>query len=209
MLNRIILIGRLTADPEAKYTPSGIAVTTFRIAVDRPISAEARAQGQEKQADFIDIVAWRQNAEFAANYLQKGRLVAVEGKLQIREYVTQDGQRRKAAEVVVDNLKGLDRAREGEGGAEGGDQTQANSGGGGGGYERSGDANGGSSGGYDRAPAAPAPSGGGRPAGNNYSGGGTAPGGNRPSGNRGAAPAKNDPFGNDYDNDSLTDPFAE
>lgn len=208
MLNRIILIGRLTADPEAKYTPSGIAVTTFRIAVDRPISAEARAQGQEKQADFIDIVAWRQNAEFAANYLQKGRLVAVEGKLQIREYVTQDGQRRKAAEVVVDNLKGLDRAREGEGGAEGGDQTQAN-GGGGGGYERSGDANGGSSGGYDRAPAAPAPSGGGRPAGNNYSGGGTAPGGNRPSGNRGAAPAKNDPFGNDYDNDSLTDPFAE
>ena len=207
MLNRIILIGRLTADPEAKYTPSGIAVTTFRIAVDRPISAEAKAQGQEKQADFIDIVAWRQNAEFAANYLQKGRLVAVEGKLQIREYVTQDGQRRKAAEVVADNLKGLDRAREGEGGAEGGgDQT----GGGGGGYERSnsGGGNSGSGGGYDRAPTA-APAGGGRPAGNNYSGGGNAPAGNRPSGNRGAAPAKNDPFGDDYDNDSLTDPFAE
>ena len=212
MLNRIILIGRLTADPEAKYTPSGIAVTTFRIAVDRPISAEARAQGQEKQADFIDIVAWRQNAEFAANYLQKGRLVAVEGKLQIREYVTQDGQRRKAAEVVADNLKGLDRAREGEGGAEGGDQTQAS--GGGGSHERSNSDGGGSNsgdsggGGYDRAPAA-APSGGGRPAGNNYSGGGNAPGGNRPGGSRGAAPAKNDPFGDDYDNDSLTDPFAE
>jgi single-strand DNA-binding protein len=197
MLNRIILIGRLTADPVAKYTPSGIAVTTFRLAVDRPISAEARAQGQEKQADFIDIVAWRQNAEFAANYLQKGRLVAVEGKLQIREYVTQEGQQRKAAEVVADNLKGLDRAREGGESQEGGDQS------GGGGFERS--SGGGNSGGYDRAPA-PAPAGGGRPAGNNYSGGGNA-GGNR--GGRNAAPAKNDPFGDDYDNDNLTDPFAE
>jgi single-strand DNA-binding protein len=199
MLNRIILIGRLTADPEAKYTPSGIAVTTFRIAVDRPISAEARAQGQEKQADFIDIVAWRQNAEFAANYLQKGRLVAVEGKLQIREYVTQDGQRRKAAEVVADNLKGLDRAREGGEGQEGGDQ------GGGGGYEQRSGGNSGGGGGFDRAPA---PAGGGRPAGNNYSGGGNAAGGNRPGG-KNAAPAKNDPFGDDYDNDNLTDPFAE
>ena len=142
MLNRIILIGRLTADPEAKYTPSGIAVTTFRIAVDRPISAEAKQQGQEKQADFIDIVAWRQNAEFAANYLQKGRLIAVEGKLQIREYVTQDGQRRKAAEVVVDNLKGLDRAREGGENPEGGgDQSAA------GGNERSGGNSGGGGGG--------------------------------------------------------------
>ncbi|MES2465618.1 MAG: single-stranded DNA-binding protein [Armatimonadota bacterium] len=202
MLNRIILIGRLTADPEAKYTPSGIAVTTFRIAVDRPISAEARAQGQEKQADFIDIVAWRQNAEFAANYLQKGRLVAVEGKLQIREYVTQDGQRRKAAEVVADNLKGLDRAREGGEGQEGGDQT-----GGGGGFERSSGGNSGGGGGYDRAPAA-APSGGGRQGGSNYSSGGNA-GGNRGGGGKPAAPAKNDPFGDDYDNDNLTDPFAE
>ena len=202
MLNRIILIGRLTADPEAKYTPSGIAVTTFRIAVDRPISAEARAQGQEKQADFIDIVAWRQNAEFAANYLQKGRLVAVEGKLQIREYVTQDGQRRKAAEVVADNLKGLDRAREGGEGQEGGDQS------GGGGFERSSGGNSGGGGGFDRAPApAAAGGGGGRPAGNNYSGGGNAAGGNR--GGKSAAPAKNDPFGDDYDNDNLTDPFAE
>lgn len=72
MLNRVILIGRLTGDPEMKYTPSGIEVAQFRIAVDRPLSAEARSQGQEKQADFIDIVAWRQNAQFAHSYLTKG-----------------------------------------------------------------------------------------------------------------------------------------
>lgn len=136
MLNRVILIGRLVADPELKYTPSGIAVAQFRIAVDRPLSQEARQQGQEKQADFIDIVAWRQSAEFASQYLNKGRLVAVEGRLQIREYVTQDGQKRKAAEIVADNLKGLDRPRDGEGG-EGGytggyEQPAAR----GGGYER-------------------------------------------------------------------------
>jgi single-strand DNA-binding protein len=112
MLNRIILIGRLVADPELKYTPSGVAVASFRIAVDRPMSSEARSQGQERQTDFIDITAWRQSAEFASQYLGKGRLVAVEGRLQIREYQTQDGQRRKAAEVVADNLRGLDRPRE-------------------------------------------------------------------------------------------------
>ncbi len=118
MLNRVILIGRLATDPELKYTPSGIAVTQFRLAVDRPISAEARQSGQEKQADFFSIVAWRQSAEFAANYLGKGRLVAVEGRLQAREYVTQDGQKRRDVEVVSENLKSLDRPK--EDGAEGG-----------------------------------------------------------------------------------------
>lgn len=113
MLNRVILIGRLATDPELKYTPSGHAVSTFRIAVNRPF---ANAQG-EREADFIDIVAWRQTAEFAANYLGKGRLVAVEGRLQIRSYQTQDGVKRRAAEVVCDTLRGLDRAKEpGEGG---------------------------------------------------------------------------------------------
>ncbi|HVK04722.1 MAG TPA: single-stranded DNA-binding protein [Armatimonadaceae bacterium] len=125
MLNRVVLIGRLATEPELKYTPSGIAVTQFRLAVGRPLSAEARAQGNEPQADFIDIVAWRQNAEYAANYLSKGRLVAVEGRLQIREYVDREGQRRRAAEIVSDNIKGLDRPKDQEG--EGG--------GGGGGYE--------------------------------------------------------------------------
>ena len=119
-LNRVILIGRLANDPELKYTPSGIAVTSFRLAVNRPMSAEARSNGQEKQADFFSIVAWRQSAEYAANYLGKGRLVAVEGRLQVREYVTQDGQKRRDTEVVVDNLKSLDRPKEGE---EGGSQN--------------------------------------------------------------------------------------
>jgi len=113
MLNRVILIGNLANDPELKYTPSGIAVSTFRVAVSRPFT---NAQG-EREADFIDVVAWRQTAEFAANYLGKGRLVAVEGRLQIRSYQAQDGSRRRAAEVVVDTLKALGRPR--EGGAEG------------------------------------------------------------------------------------------
>jgi single-strand DNA-binding protein len=153
-LNRVILIGRLASDPEKKYTPSGIAVTQFRLAVNRPMSAEARQNGQEKQTDFISIVAWRQSAEFAATYLSKGRLVAVEGRLQIREYVTQEGQKRREAEVVVDNLKSLDRPKEqGEGGgrydnheyAEQPAAARANfagsgGGGGGGGFERRQDA---------------------------------------------------------------------
>ncbi len=111
MLNRVVLIGRLTADPELRYTPTGLPVASFRLAVDRP-----KNQAGEKQTDFINIVAWRQRAEFAANYLNKGRLVAVEGRLQIRQWTTQDGQRRSTAEVVCDNVQGLDRRRE-EGGA--------------------------------------------------------------------------------------------
>ena len=127
--NRVIMVGRLASDPELKYTPSGIAVTQFRMAVNRPMSAEARTNGQEKQADFFSIVAWRQSAEYAANYLGKGRLVLVEGRLQVREYVTQTGEKRRDTEVVVDNLKSLDRPKEGEEGAQGG--------GGGGSYNRS------------------------------------------------------------------------
>jgi len=113
MLNKVILIGRVANDPELKYTPSGVAVSTFRVAVNRPFT---NAQG-EREADFIDVVAWRQAAEFAANYLGKGRLVAVDGRLQIRSYQAQDGTRRRVAEVVCDNLKALDRPREGEGSA--------------------------------------------------------------------------------------------
>jgi single-strand DNA-binding protein len=108
MLNRVILIGRLTADPDLRYTGSGLPVANFRLAVDRSFKS---ASG-ERQTDFINIVAWRQRAEFAANYLTKGRLVAVDGKLQIREWTTQDGQRRQTAEVVADELRGLDRRRE-------------------------------------------------------------------------------------------------
>jgi len=158
-LNRVILIGRLANDPELKYTPSGIAVTSFRLAVNRPMSAEARTNGQEKQADFFSIVAWRQQAEFAANYLGKGRLVAVEGRLQVREYVTQDGQKRRDTEVVADNLKSLDRPKEGEEGAQGGGGGYSRAPGGGSG--RGGDyadADPGGDTGYgDEAPASPPP----------------------------------------------------
>jgi single-strand DNA-binding protein len=109
MLNKVILIGRLATDPELKYTPSGVAVTTFRIAVDRRMAPNAAG---EKETDFIDIVAWRQSAEFAANYLNKGRLVAVDGRLQIRNWVAQDGTKRRSAEVVAYDLRSLDRPRE-------------------------------------------------------------------------------------------------
>lgn len=102
MLNRVILIGRLTRDPELKYTPNGTAVATFTLAVNRRFNKE--------QTDFIDVVAWRQTAEFCANYGSKGRLVAVEGRLQVRSYETKEGQKRKATEVVADDLRFLDKA---------------------------------------------------------------------------------------------------
>ncbi len=80
MLNRVILIGRLTRDPELRYTPAGVAVTQFTLAVDRPFTS----QGGEREADFIPVVTWRQLAETCANYLRKGRLTAVEGRIQVR-----------------------------------------------------------------------------------------------------------------------------
>lgn len=113
-LNRVILIGRLTADPEPnKFTPSGVSVAEFIIAVDRPQSAESRQSGKAKEADFIPVVAWRQTADFVKKYLGKGRLVCVEGRMQVRDYQTSDGQRRYKTEVIADNVSGLDRPREG------------------------------------------------------------------------------------------------
>jgi len=105
VLNRIILIGRLTRDPELRYVPSGHPVASFTLAVDRPF---ANQQG-ERDTDFIDIVAWRKLAEQASQHLSKGRLVAVEGRLQIRSYETQDGQKRRVAEVVADGIRFLDK----------------------------------------------------------------------------------------------------
>lgn len=107
MLNKVILIGRLVADPQLRHTQSGLAVTNFTLAVDRPFTS----QSGEKEADFIDVVAWRKQAEVCANYLGKGRLVAVEGRLQIRSYDDQKGIRRKAAEVVADHVRFLDKAQ--------------------------------------------------------------------------------------------------
>lgn len=105
MLNRIILIGRLTRDPELRYVPSGQPVASFSLAVDRPFTNQAG----ERETDFIDIVAWRKLADQVSQHLSKGRLVAVEGRLQIRTWETQDGQKRKAAEVVADAVRFLDR----------------------------------------------------------------------------------------------------
>lgn len=113
MLNAVVLIGRLTKDPELRYTPSGKAVTVIRLAVDR---GTTNAQG-EKETDFIDIVVWERQAESVANYLKKGRLVAVQGRLQIRQYETQDGQRREKAEVVAHQVRFLDRGKDGDHGA--------------------------------------------------------------------------------------------
>jgi len=107
-MNVVMLIGRLVADPELKYTPSGVAVCTFRIAVDR----RGRSETGEQQTDFIDIVAWRQLAELVANYMGKGRLVGVQGRLQIRSWVQPDGQRRSKAEVVADQIQFLDKPKE-------------------------------------------------------------------------------------------------
>lgn len=99
MYNRSILIGRLVADPEMRTTPKGINVATFRIAVDRPFSKNA-----EKKADFITIVAWRQQAEFVCRYFSKGRAIGVEGSIQTRDYTDKDGIKRYAFEVVADRL---------------------------------------------------------------------------------------------------------
>lgn len=109
MLNRVILIGRLTRDPEMRYTPAGVAVTQFTLAVDRPFSS---GQG-EREADFIPIVTWRQLAETCANYLRKGRLTAVEGRIQVRNYENNEGKRVYVTEVIADNVRFLESNREG------------------------------------------------------------------------------------------------
>jgi single-strand DNA-binding protein len=111
MLNRIVLIGRLTKDPDSQYTPTGVPVARFRLAVERNFRNQETG---EKETDFIDVVAWRKLAEIVTQYYTKGRLVAVEGRLQMRSWVQQDGQRRVTYEVVADNSYALERSRESE-----------------------------------------------------------------------------------------------
>ena len=113
--NQCTIIGRLVAEPELSHTQSGVAVCKMRVAVNRIQSAEARAQGAQAEADFFDVSAWRQSGEYAAQYLGKGRLVLVAGKMQLRDYTDKEGIKRKAFEIVADQVKGLDRA-EGSGG---------------------------------------------------------------------------------------------
>lgn len=99
MLNCVVLMGRLTADPELKHTQNDIAVTSFTIAVDR-----AYRSGADRVTDFIDIVAWRNTAEFVSKYFTKGQLVAIEGSLQVRSYTDKEGNKRRAWEVVANNV---------------------------------------------------------------------------------------------------------
>ncbi len=101
MLNHITIMGRLTRDPELRYTQSQTPVASFTLAVDRDFGGR---DGGEKQTDFIDCVAWRQTAEFVSKYFQKGSMAVVSGRLQIRDWTDREGGKRRSAEVVVDNI---------------------------------------------------------------------------------------------------------
>ena len=115
MLNRIIIMGRLVRDPELRTTQSGVSVTSFTLAVDRDF--KNRDSG-EKNTDFIDVVAWRQTAEFICKYFGKGRMAVAEGRLQIRDWKDRDGNNRRSAEVVADNVYFADSKRDSAGGSD-------------------------------------------------------------------------------------------
>lgn len=120
MLNKIIIMGRLTRDPELRRTGSGTAVTSFSLAVDR----DFKSQSGEKETDFIDVVAWRSTAEFVSKYFTKGRMAVVEGRLQIRDWKDKEGNNRRSAEVVADNVYFGD-SRPGGAGGNNGSYSQA------------------------------------------------------------------------------------
>ncbi len=101
MLNHIVVMGRLTRDPELRHTQSGTPVASFSLAVDRDFSSR---EGGERQTDFIDVVAWRNTAEFISKYFTKGRMAIVSGRLQIRDWVDREGGKRRSAEIVADNI---------------------------------------------------------------------------------------------------------
>jgi len=111
MLNVAVLMGRLVADPELRHTPNDVSVTSFTIAVDRSYVKS----GADRQADFIDIVAWRSTADFVCKYFHKGQLVAVQGSIQTRTYTDKDGNKRKAFEIVADNVHFAEAKRDGAG----------------------------------------------------------------------------------------------
>lgn len=117
MLNHIVLMGRLTRDPELRRTGSGVAVASFSLAVDRDFGGR---DGGEKETDFIDIVAWRSTAEFVSKYFTKGRMAVVSGRLQIRNWTDKEGNKRRSAEVVADNVYFGDSKRDSQDGAFGG-----------------------------------------------------------------------------------------
>ena len=113
-MNNVVLIGRLTADPELKHTQNDNAVTSFSIAVDRPY----QKAGEGKQVDFIDIVAWRGTAEFIFKYFKKGRKIAVQGTIQTRSYTDKEGNKRKAFEVLAEKVDFADSKQEKQGSAD-------------------------------------------------------------------------------------------
>lgn len=100
MLNVAVLMGRMVRDPELKHTPAGVAVSTFSIAVDR----DYKKEGQDRETDFLDIVCWRHNAEYACKYFRKGQLIAVKGVIQSRTYTDTKGDKRKVVEIVADDV---------------------------------------------------------------------------------------------------------
>ena len=114
MLNKIMLMGRLTRDPELRTTQGGQSVTSFTIACDRDFKDKSTG---EKATDFIDIVAWRQTAEFVSKFFAKGRMAVVEGRLQIRDWTDKDGGKRRTAEVVADNVYFGDSKKDSDGGS--------------------------------------------------------------------------------------------
>ena len=113
MLNHITIMGRLVREPELRRTGSGVAVTSFTLAVDRDFG---KSENGEKETDFIDCVAWRQTGEFVGKYFTKGRMAVVSGRLQIRPWTDKDGNKRRTAEVVADNVYFGDSKRDGDGG---------------------------------------------------------------------------------------------
>ena len=129
MLNQIVLMGRLTRDPELRRTGSGVAVASFTLAVDRDFAA----QGAEKETDFVDIVAWRNTAEFVSRFFTKGRMAVVTGRLQIRNWTDKEGNKRRSAEVVADNVYFGDSRRDSDG-SSGGNYANNSYGGNNGGY---------------------------------------------------------------------------
>lgn len=110
MLNHIVIMGRLTRDPELRHTQTGTAVASFTLAVDRDFRDK---QSGERATDFIDVVAWRSTGEFVSRYFTKGRMAVVEGRLQIRDWTDKDGNKRRSAEVVADSVYFGDSKREG------------------------------------------------------------------------------------------------
>ncbi|MBC2303411.1 single-stranded DNA-binding protein [Listeria booriae] len=122
MMNRVVLVGRLTKDPELRYTPAGVAVTTFTLAVNRNFTN----QNGEREVDFINCVAWRKAAENAANFLKKGNLAGVDGKIQTRNYEGQDGKRIYVTEVLAEAVQFLEPRKAQEGAHTSQNQNQSN-----------------------------------------------------------------------------------